>query len=74
MNRAVALGEVHGPGLALAALESVDLEGYHPFHLVRADLLGKLGRIGEARAEYDKARACVGNETERRYIDGLCRA
>ena len=70
MNRAVAVAEVHGPGLALAALEPVaeQLDGYHPFHVARADFLRRLGRIDEARAEYDAALACVGNESERAYL------
>ncbi len=70
MNRAVAVAEVHGPGLALAALEPVaeQLDGYHPFHVVRAEFLHRLGRVDEAQAEYDVALAGVGNESERAYL------
>ncbi len=71
LNRAVAVAEVHGPAMALAALESVDLDGYHPFHLAKGDFLTRLGRADEARAEYDKALATVGNDAERRYIQSL---
>ncbi|MEY2468953.1 MAG: polymerase sigma-70 factor, subfamily, partial [Actinomycetota bacterium] len=70
MNRAVAVAEVHGPALALAALEPVAdaLDGYHPFHVARADFLRRLDRIGEALAEYDAALACVGNDGEREFL------
>lgn len=71
MNRAVAVAEVHGPAMALAALESVELDGYHPFHLAKGDFLSRLGRVAEADDEYARALECVGNETERRYIEGL---
>jgi RNA polymerase sigma-70 factor (ECF subfamily) len=44
LNRAVAIGEVHGPAAALALVEELDLQNYHPFHAARADLLRRLGR------------------------------
>ena len=69
LNRAVAVAEVHGPGLALAAVESVDLDGYHLFHVTRADLLRRLGRRDEAADAYDAALALVGNATERRFLE-----
>jgi RNA polymerase sigma-70 factor (ECF subfamily) len=71
LNRAVAVAEVHGPAMALAALESVELDGYHPFHVAKGDFLERLGRAAEARAEYDKALTSVGNDAERRYIEAL---
>lgn len=71
LNRAIAVAEVHGPAVALAALEPVNLDGYHPFHLARADFLTRLDRHEEAAVEYDKALIGVGNETERRYIESL---
>jgi RNA polymerase sigma-70 factor (ECF subfamily) len=70
MNRAVAVAEVHGPAMALAALESVGLDGYHPFHATKADLLRRLDRNEEAIAEYDRALASVGNDAERRFLEG----
>ena len=39
LNRAVALAEVAGPGPALAEVDALDLDGYHLFHAIRADLL-----------------------------------
>ena len=44
LNRAVALAEVDGPGVALAAVDELDLDAYGPFHITRADLLARLGR------------------------------
>jgi RNA polymerase sigma-70 factor (ECF subfamily) len=70
LNRAVAVAEVHGPAMALAALEAVGdaLVNYHPFHVARADFLRRLGRADEAIAAYDAALACVGNDAERRFL------
>ncbi|WP_433269886.1 RNA polymerase sigma factor [Micromonospora vinacea] len=68
LNRAVAVAEVHGPAVALAALEDVDLPGYHRLPATRAELLARLGRDDEARAAYDQAAALATNETERIYL------
>jgi len=65
LNRAIALAEVAGPAAALAAVDALDLEGYHLFHAVRADLLARLGRQGEARAAYDAAIPRTDNRAER---------
>ncbi|SBT43596.1 RNA polymerase sigma factor [Micromonospora narathiwatensis] len=71
LNRAVALAEVAGPGAALALVDALDLAGYHVLHAVRADLLRRLGRPGEAVAAYDAAIANTDNDAERAH---LCRA
>jgi RNA polymerase sigma-70 factor (ECF subfamily) len=68
LNRAVAVAEVHGPALALAALEDLELPGYHLLPATRADLLARLGRYAEAVAAYDQALALVGNDTERAFL------
>lgn len=68
LNRAVALAEVAGPAAALATVDQLRLAGYHPFHAVRADLLRRLGRAGEAAAEYAAAAAHAGNAAERAYL------
>jgi RNA polymerase sigma-70 factor (ECF subfamily) len=70
LNRAVAVAEVEGP---LAALEIVDeqahaLDGYHPFHATRADLLRRLGRAKEASAAYERAAALTTNQIERDFF------
>jgi RNA polymerase sigma-70 factor (ECF subfamily) len=68
LNRAVAVAEVDGPGAALAIVDGLDLQTYHVFHAVRADLLRRLGRPAEARQAYDKAIAATDNEAERRFL------
>ena len=44
LNRAIAVAELDGPQVALAEVDGLPLEGYHPFHATRADLLRRLGR------------------------------
>jgi RNA polymerase sigma factor (sigma-70 family) len=68
LNRAVAVAEVHGPALALATIEHLDLPGYHLLPATRADFLTRLGRTAEAIAAYDEAIALAGNETERTFL------
>ena len=55
LNRAIAIGEVQGAAAALALVDELDLDNYHPFHATRADLLRRLGRNGEAAAAYERA-------------------
>jgi RNA polymerase sigma factor (sigma-70 family) len=72
LNRAVALGMAFGPG---AGLELVDqlvddpaLKGYHLLPSVRGDLLAKLGRDAEAKAEFERAAALTRNARERELL------
>ncbi len=68
LNRAVALAEVDGPDVALAAVDGLELDTYLPFHVTRADLLRRLGRRDEAAAAYDRALELSSNEAERRFL------
>jgi len=72
LNRAVALAMSEGPavGLALAdqLLDVPALEGYHLLPSVRGDLLAKLGRAEEARAEFERAAGLTQNERERALL------
>ena len=68
LNRAVAVAEVDGPGAALAIVDALDLDDYHLFHAVRADLLRRLGRTAEAAQAYEAAIARTGNEPERAFL------
>ena len=72
LNRAVAVGMAAGPeaGLALAdALrEEPRLQQYHLLPAVRADLLHKLGRLGEARDEFTRAADLTRNARERSVL------
>jgi RNA polymerase sigma-70 factor (ECF subfamily) len=63
LNRAVAVAELDGPEVALAAVDRLGdtLAGYHAYHATRADLLRRLGRSEKARAAYDKAPRPAGN-------------
>ena len=70
LNRAIAVGEVHGPEAALDLVNDLDLEGYHLFHATRADLLRRLGRSSEARDAYARAASLAPNETERSFLEG----
>ncbi|OLR92536.1 RNA polymerase sigma factor [Actinokineospora bangkokensis] len=65
LNRAVALAEVHGPGAALAEVDRVGLDHFGPAHTLRAELLRRLGRTGEAAAAYAAAAERTGNAVER---------
>jgi RNA polymerase sigma-70 factor, ECF subfamily len=68
LNRAIAVAEVHGPALALAVVDDLDLGGYHLFHATRADLLRRLGRVDEAADAYALAHALASNPAERAFL------
>ena len=66
LNRAIAVAELDGPEVALAAVDRLEhrLAGYHAYHATRADLLRRLGRSQKSRAAYDKAIELAGNTAE----------
>ncbi|WP_375496696.1 RNA polymerase sigma factor [uncultured Jatrophihabitans sp.] len=74
LNRTVAVGMADGPAAGLAVLDDLIaddvpmLRSYHLVPSVRGDLLLKLGRRDEARAEFDRAAALTANVTERRLL------
>ncbi|TKG72377.1 RNA polymerase sigma factor [Prauserella endophytica] len=68
LNRAVAVAEVEGPGAALALVDDLKLHRYHLFHAIRADLLRRLGRTGEAARAYETAVDRTANEAERALL------
>jgi RNA polymerase sigma-70 factor (ECF subfamily) len=72
LNRAVAVAKVHGPGEALAAIESLDshpkLGDYHLLLAVRGHLLQEVGRSGEAARCFRAALECPCSEPERRFL------
>jgi RNA polymerase sigma-70 factor, ECF subfamily len=70
LNRAVAVAEVEGPEAALALVDDLELDGYHVFHAVRADLLRRLGRADEAAREYEAAIGRSENAVERDFLRG----
>jgi RNA polymerase sigma-70 factor (ECF subfamily) len=70
LNRAIAVAELDGPAVALAAVDRLEgsLAGYHAYHATRADLLRRLDRSQESRAAYDQAIELAGNTAETAYL------
>ena len=70
LNRAIAVAELDGPEVALAAVDRLaePLAGYHAYHVTRADLLRRLGSSEQSRAAYDKAIELAGNTAETAYL------
>jgi RNA polymerase sigma-70 factor, ECF subfamily len=70
LNRAIAIAELDGPEVALAAIDPLEdrLADYHVFHAARADLLRRVGRSRESRTAYDKAIELAGNTAESAYL------
>jgi RNA polymerase sigma factor (sigma-70 family) len=72
LNRAVAISMAVSPQMALEIVDSLQaepsLENYHLLPAVRADLLMRVGRLDEARAEFAKAAALTRNERERAQL------
>jgi RNA polymerase sigma-70 factor (ECF subfamily) len=73
LNRAVAVSLADGPAAALPIVDALadELEGYHLWHVARADLLDKLGREAEATRAYEQAHRLATNEAERRHVARL---
>jgi RNA polymerase sigma-70 factor, ECF subfamily len=74
LNRAVAVAEVDGPELALALVDRNALKDFYLFHAIRADLLRRLGRDGEAAQAYRAAIERAGNAAERDFLERRLRA
>ena len=72
LNRAVALGMAFGPAAGLALVDELRsdpaLAGYHLLPSVRGDLLRKLGRLAEARVEFEHAASLTRNARERQLL------
>jgi predicted RNA polymerase sigma factor len=72
LNRAVAISMAHGPEAGLDVVEGlVDepaLRGYHLLPAVRGDLLFKLGRLDEARSDFERAAFLTQNVRERKLL------
>jgi predicted RNA polymerase sigma factor len=78
LNRAVALSMAFGPAAGLevadALVDEPTMRGYHLLHAVRGDLLEKLGRLDEARAEFERAAEMTRNERERDVLRARAQA
>jgi RNA polymerase sigma-70 factor (ECF subfamily) len=72
LNRAVAVAMLAGPAAGLDLVDKLAsepaLDAYHLLPSVRGDLLEKLGRLEEARAEFERAASLTRNERERRLL------
>ncbi len=72
LNRAVAVSMAFGPAAGLELVDALtsepSLDGYHLLASVRGDLLAKLGRLDEARAEFEDAAAITRNGRERALL------
>ncbi len=72
LNRAVAVAQARGPAAGLALVDEVAaddaLKDYHLLPAVRADLLSRLGRYDEARAELERAAPLARNRAERSLL------
>jgi RNA polymerase sigma-70 factor (ECF subfamily) len=68
LNRAIALAEVDSPAAALAIVDTLDLDGYHPFHATRGDLLDRLGRPAEAGRAFRRAAELTHDPAERDHL------
>jgi RNA polymerase sigma-70 factor (ECF subfamily) len=71
LHRAIALGQVFGPGAALDQVDALDgeLGRYHLYHATRAELLRGLGRTVEARRADEQALGLTGNPAERALLE-----
>ena len=78
LNRAVALAIAFGPAAGLEVVDALafepSLESYHLLPSVRGDLLKKLGRVDEARLEFERAAGLTRNSRERELLIGRARA
>jgi RNA polymerase sigma factor (sigma-70 family) len=72
LNRAVAVSMADGPAAGLALVDAIaedpSLQRYHLLPSVRADLLFKLGRSEEARAEFERAASLTKNAKQREQL------
>jgi RNA polymerase sigma-70 factor (ECF subfamily) len=70
LNRAIAIAELDGPEVGLAAVDRLEdkLSGYRYYHATRADLLRRLDRSQDSRAAYDRAIELTGNTAETAYL------
>jgi RNA polymerase sigma factor (sigma-70 family) len=72
LNRAVAVSMAHGPAAGLELVDALTaeptLKSYHLLPSVRGDFLKKLGRLDEARAEFERAASLTQNARERKLL------
>ncbi|MEE9532983.1 MAG: RNA polymerase sigma factor [Acidimicrobiia bacterium] len=70
LNRAIAIGEIEGPGAALTALDAIgpDLDNYHLMHAARGTTLRRLGQLNAAMAAFERAALLAATEADRQFL------
>jgi RNA polymerase sigma-70 factor, ECF subfamily len=69
LNRAIAIAETEGPEAGLRIVDQLGLDDFRYLHSTRAELLRRLGRTGEARDAYRRARQLTDDGAERRFLE-----
>ena len=69
LNRAIAIAETEGPAAGLRLVDELGLADFRYLHSTRGELLRRLGRAGEAREAYRRARGLTDDGAERRFLE-----
>jgi hypothetical protein len=69
LNRAIAIAETEGPEAGLRLVGQLGLDDFRYLHSTKAELLRRLGRTGEARDAYRRARELTDDGAERRFLE-----
>ena len=70
LNQAIAVAMDEGPAAGLELIDAIEgLDRYAPFHVSRADLLGRLGRTAEAVAAYRHGLEFSTNPVQRAFLE-----
>jgi RNA polymerase sigma-70 factor (ECF subfamily) len=70
LNRAIAIAEIEGPGVALTELDAIapELDNYHLMHAARGTTLRRLGQRDAAKAAFERAADLAATEADRRFL------
>jgi predicted RNA polymerase sigma factor len=72
LNRAVAVAMADGPAAGLVIVDALSsepaLKAYHLLPAVRGDMLARMGRVEEARVEFERAASLTRNDAERAVL------
>jgi RNA polymerase sigma-70 factor (ECF subfamily) len=70
LNRAIAIGEMEGPGAALTLLDAIapDLDNYHLMHAARGTTLRRLGQRDAAKAAFERAARLAVTDADRQFL------
>ena len=68
-NGSIAVAETEGPEAGLRIVDQLGLDDFRYLHSTRAELLRRLGRTGEARDAYRRARQLTDDGAERRFLE-----